>query len=78
MDAATAGARRDSGPLRRDRWDARLGPANPSSIIAQLPPCLVGIEACASAHHWSRQVDPAIRTTQLPPSIVECGLSIGT
>jgi transposase len=23
-------------------------------------------------------VDPAIRTTQLPPSIVECGLSIGT
>jgi hypothetical protein len=23
-------------------------------------------------------VDPAIRTTQLPRSIVECGLSIGT
>ena len=23
-------------------------------------------------------VDPAIRTTQLPPSIVECGLLIGT
>ena len=21
-----------------------------------LPPCLVGIEACASSHHWSREL----------------------
>ena len=20
--------------------------------VAQLPPCLIGMEACASAHHW--------------------------
>ena len=23
-------------------------------FFQKLPPCLVGIEACASAHHWSR------------------------
>ena len=29
------------------------------SVLAffhKLPPCLVGIEACASAHHWSREL----------------------
>ena len=25
------------------------------AIIAQLPPCLIGIEACSGAHHWARQ-----------------------
>lgn len=25
-------------------------------FFAQLPPCRVGIEACASAHHWARQL----------------------
>ena len=25
-------------------------------FFAALPSCLVGIEACPSAHHWSRQV----------------------
>jgi transposase len=24
------------------------------SLFAKLPPCLVGIEACASSHHWAR------------------------
>jgi transposase len=23
-------------------------------FFAQLPPCMVGIEACGSAHHWAR------------------------
>ena len=23
-------------------------------IIAQLPPCLIGMEACSGAHHWAR------------------------
>ena len=23
-------------------------------LIAQLPPCLIGIEACSGAHHWAR------------------------
>ena len=24
-------------------------------LIAHLPPCLVGIEACSGAHHWARE-----------------------
>jgi len=24
------------------------------AFFKKLPPCLVGIEACASSHHWSR------------------------
>jgi hypothetical protein len=25
-------------------------------FFEKLPPCLVGIEACASSHHWSREL----------------------
>jgi transposase len=25
-------------------------------FFANLPPCLIGIEACASAHHWARKL----------------------
>lgn len=25
-------------------------------LLAQLPPCLVGMEACTGAHHWARQL----------------------
>ncbi len=25
-------------------------------VFAALPPCLVGIEACPSAHHWGREL----------------------
>ena len=24
------------------------------ALIAQLPPCLIGMEACSGAHHWVR------------------------
>ncbi len=24
------------------------------AIVAQLPPCLIGLEACSGAHHWAR------------------------
>jgi transposase len=27
------------------------------AFFQKLPPCLVGIEACVSSHHWSRQRD---------------------
>jgi transposase len=26
------------------------------SFFEKLPPCLVGIEACASSHYWSREL----------------------
>ena len=31
------------------------------AFFEKLPPCLVGIEACASSHHWSRE--PALSHT---------------
>jgi transposase len=26
------------------------------TFFQKIPPCLVGIEACASSHHWSREL----------------------
>ena len=28
----------------------------PKGFFAQLPRCLVGLEACGSAHHWAREL----------------------
>ena len=40
-----------------------------------LPPCLVGIEACPSAHHWSRKLQALGHTVRLmPPSYVKAYL----
>jgi transposase len=25
------------------------------ALVANLPPCLIGMEACSGAHHWARQ-----------------------
>ena len=33
----------------------------------KLPPCLIGIEACASAHHWSRELKAPGDTVRLMP-----------
>ena len=30
------------------------------AFFEKLPPCLVGIEACASSHHWSRELAVAL------------------
>jgi hypothetical protein len=29
------------------------------AFFAALPPCVVGMEACATAHHWSRELSVA-------------------
>jgi len=34
----------------------RVGRAKVLELLAALPPCLVGIDACPSAHHWSRRL----------------------
>ena len=33
----------------------RLRRASLPGFIAQLPPCLIGMEACGSAHYWARK-----------------------
>jgi transposase len=30
-------------------------------FFASLPPCLVGLEACGSAHHWARELIKLVR-----------------
>src|SRR5262249_42008735 len=38
------------------------------SFFQKLPPCLVGIEACASSHHWSRELGALGHTVRLMPA----------
>src|SRR3974390_1843968 len=42
------------------------------AFFKKLPPCLVGIEACASSHHWSRELQARGHTVRLmPPAYVK-------
>jgi transposase len=42
------------------------------AFFQKLPPCLVGIEACASSHHWSRELQELGHTVRLmPPAYVK-------
>jgi len=43
-----------------------------AAFFAGLPPCLVGIEACATAHHWARLIGATGHDVRLiPPSDVK-------
>jgi transposase len=33
-------------------------------------PCLIGIEACASSHHWSRELQGFGHTVRLMPAVL--------
>jgi transposase len=37
------------------------------AFFEKLPPCLVGIEACTSSHHWSRELQALGNTVRLMP-----------
>ena len=42
------------------------------AVFQKLPPCLIGIEACASSHHWSRELQALGHTVRLmPPAYVK-------
>ena len=42
------------------------------AFFQKVPPCLVGIEACASAHHWSRELQSLGHKVRLmPPAYVK-------
>jgi transposase len=34
-------------------------------LLAKLEPCLVGMEACGSAHHWAREIEKLGHTVKL-------------
>src|SRR3712207_9559270 len=41
-------------------------------VFARLPPCLIGIEACASAHHWWREPQSLGHEVKLmPPAYIK-------
>src|SRR5262245_11901884 len=37
-------------------------------FFKKLPPCLVGMEACATAHHWARELIKLGHTVRLMPA----------
>ena len=42
------------------------------ALFQKLPSCLIGMEACASAHHWSRELQALGHTVRLmPPAYVK-------
>jgi len=58
----------------KTRWSS-AGSSSGRYVVAffqKLPPCLVGIEACASSHHWSRELKALGHTVRLmPPAYVK-------
>jgi transposase len=53
----------------------RVSRAKVLEYFGDLPPCLVGIEACPSAHHWGRELQALGHTVKLiPPSYVKAYL----
>ena len=42
------------------------------ALLAKFPACLVGMEACASSHHWARELTKLGHDVRLiPPSYVK-------
>jgi len=53
----------------------RISRSKMLEFFAELAPCLVGIEACPSAHHWGRELQGLGHTVKLmPPSYVKAYL----
>jgi transposase len=56
----------------------RVSRAKVLEYFGELAPCLVGIEACPSAHHWGRELQGLGHTVRLiPPSYVKAYLKRG-
>ena len=53
----------------------RISRAKLLEFFGTLPACLIGIEACPTAHYWSRQLQALGHTVRLlPPSYVKAYL----
>jgi transposase len=56
----------------------RIGRAKVIEFFGDLPPCLVGMEACATAHQWARELKMLGHDTRLmPPSYVKAYVKRG-
>ncbi len=47
------------------------------NYFANLPACLIGMEACASAHYWARKLKELGHDVQLIPFAARQGLCAG-
>ena len=47
------------------------------AFFQKLPPCLVGIEACASSHYWARELQALGHTVRLMPPAVRSARLVG-
>jgi len=53
----------------------RVSRAKLLEFFASLPPCVIGVEACPTAHYWSRELQTLGHTVRLmPPSYVKAYL----
>lgn len=50
-------------------FNRRLRRSEVLRFFAKLPPCLVGMEACASAHYWARQIAALGHEVRLIPPV---------
>lgn len=56
-------------------WRKKVRRAALIETLAKLPPCLVGMEACATAHHWAREISALGHEVRLmPPAYVKAYL----
>src|SRR5499425_3869385 len=56
----------------------RIGRARVLEFFAELPPCRVGMEACATAHQWARELRRLGHDTRLmPPTYVKAYVKRG-
>jgi transposase len=56
----------------------RIGRAKVLEFFSDLPPCLVGMEACATAHQWARELKKLGHDTRLmPPTYVKAYVKRG-
>ena len=46
----------------------KLRRAQMMTFFAKLPPCLIGMEACATAHHWARELSALGHEVRLMPA----------
>ena len=61
------GATEDGTPILR----RKLRRSEVLSFFGKQPPCLVGVEACGSAHHWAREIGRLGHEVRLiPPAYV--------
>ncbi len=42
------------------------------AFFEKQPPCLVGMEACATAHHWAREITALGHEVRLMPPRYAC------